>query len=232
MDPFEKQKQIRTAMNGRMYLMMAGIILVFTAITSSVMYGINMFVIASEAAKGTAEYTEALNAVNMSIAMARLLGGCFVILAVTEIFIGVCSIRLSNRVDKSGFMKKISFILLAEEVLMQMFLLFMGMLNIGMLLTSIAIPLFMLWGATRLNKIAQAEPDRIYAVNTKKNKEEKSYQTPKKVPEKKSLRERAMMQVKDEADIAAASVNEDETQPNIEETQAENIEASDQTEQK
>lgn len=235
MDQFERQKQTRMAMNGRMYLLMAGIILIFSAITSSAMYGINMFMIASEAAKGTAEYIEALETVNMSVNMARLIGSCFVLLAAAEIFIGVFSIRLSNRVDKAAFMKRISLILLAAEVLMQLFLLFMGMLNPGMLLTSIAIPLFMLWGATRLTKLAKAEPDRIYAVDTKKNKGSKPFQAQQKAPEKKSLRERAMMHVDDEKEGAFA----EEAQPDggntaafseAEKTSSEKAEALEQTE--
>ena len=41
MDQFERQKQMRQALNGKMGLMFGGIFLMFSAITSTLMYGIN-----------------------------------------------------------------------------------------------------------------------------------------------------------------------------------------------
>ena len=43
-----------------MCLMFGGIFLMFSAITSTIMYGINFFMTALEADKGTAEYVELL----------------------------------------------------------------------------------------------------------------------------------------------------------------------------
>ena len=55
MDQFEQMKVTRQAMNGKMCLMFGGIFLMFSAITSTIMYGINFFMTALEADKGTAE---------------------------------------------------------------------------------------------------------------------------------------------------------------------------------
>ena len=41
MDQFEQMKVTRQAMNGKMCLMFGGIFLMFSAITSTIMYGIN-----------------------------------------------------------------------------------------------------------------------------------------------------------------------------------------------
>ena len=49
MDQFERMKVTRQAMNGRMCLMFGGIFLMFSAITSTIMYGINFFMTALEA---------------------------------------------------------------------------------------------------------------------------------------------------------------------------------------
>ena len=54
MDQFERMMVTRQAMNGRMCLMFGGIFLMFSAITSTIMYGINFFMTALEADKGTA----------------------------------------------------------------------------------------------------------------------------------------------------------------------------------
>ena len=65
-------------------------------------------------------------------------------------------------------------------------------MNLGFLFTAILLPLFMLWGATRLRKVAKAEPERVYAVNPAKNKpKQQAAAAPKK-----SIRERAAMQAR------------------------------------
>ena len=56
MDQFEKQKIERQALNGKMTMMFGGIFLMFSAITSTLMYGINFFMTAQQADKGVAEY--------------------------------------------------------------------------------------------------------------------------------------------------------------------------------
>lgn len=88
-------------------------------------------------------------------------------------------------------MKKVVFILLGVEVLMEIVLFFMRSLSLGMLFTAIALPLFMFWGVTRLTKLAKAEPDRVYAVMTEKLKEKQRQE--QAAANGKSLRERAMM---------------------------------------
>lgn len=170
MDPFDKQKELRIAMNGRMSLMMAGIFLIFTAVTSTMMYGANIFMIALEAAKGTEEYVDVLKTANMSITLARVTAICFILEGIAEIFCGVCSFRFCNRVDKSKLMLKIAISLLVIEVAMQIYLFCMRMMNLGTLISALVIPLFMIWGATRLRKLAKAFPDRVYALDNKKGR--------------------------------------------------------------
>ena len=51
MDQFEQMKVTRQAMNGKMCLMFGGIFLMFSAITSTIMYGINFFMTALEASQ-------------------------------------------------------------------------------------------------------------------------------------------------------------------------------------
>ena len=60
MDQFEKQKIERQALNGKMTMMFGGIFLMFSAITSTLIYGINFFMTAQQADKGVAEYVELL----------------------------------------------------------------------------------------------------------------------------------------------------------------------------
>ncbi|MDY3919036.1 MAG: hypothetical protein SOZ59_08560 [Candidatus Limivivens sp.] len=189
----DPQKKIRMAMNGRMTLMCAGLFLIFTAVTSTLMYGINLFMIAGEAAKGTAEYTEMLESAELSITLCRAIGICFIILTVAEIFSGICCVRFSNRIDKSRSTWKIIIALLAVEILMQVFLLLTRMLNPGMLFTALAVPLCALWGVTRFRKLAKDDPDRVYATEPQRNSVRKSSRSGKQAPTDKSLRERAMM---------------------------------------
>jgi len=55
---------------------------------------------------------------------------------------------------------------------------------------------FLLWGATRLGKVAKADPERKFAVNPARKKT--SQQSQSAAP-KKSIRERAAMQVREDA---------------------------------
>ncbi len=178
---------MRMAMNGRMGLLGGGVIILLTAITSTLTYGINMFHIISQVAKGDKEFIEILEKANLEVGLVRVLGICFLILAVLEIFAGIFSLRLCNRLDKCFFMRKIIFILIGTEVLMQILLFMSRMPNLGMLITSLLIPLYMLWSVTRLCKLAKIYPERIYVVEKKK-----PAQAPSKAP-KKSIHERAMM---------------------------------------
>lgn len=58
---------------------------------------------------------------------------------------------------------KIIISLLIVEIMMQVYLFFTGLMNFGFLFTAILLPLFMLWGVTRLRKVAKADPERVYA---------------------------------------------------------------------
>lgn len=185
------------AMNGRMGLLTGGILLIFTAITSTLMYGFNLFSLASGAANGNEEYLQLLEEANMSLSLLRIVAVSFLVVAVIEIFAGVCSVRLSNRLNKAALSKKLVIGLLAVEIAMQIFLVVTRMLNLSMLISSLIIPLYMLWGATRLYKLAKLYPDRPYALNTKKVKEQAQQQKQASSggssSEKKSLHDRAMM---------------------------------------
>lgn len=185
------------AMNGRMGLLTGGILLIFTAITSTLMYGFNLFSLASGAANGNEEYLKLLEEANMSLSLLRIVAVSFLVVAVIEIFAGVCSVRLSNRLNKAALSKKLVIGLLAVEIAMQIFLVVTRMLNLSMLISSLIIPLYMLWGATRLCKLAKLYPDRPYALNTKKVKEQAQQQKQASSggssSEKKSLHDRAMM---------------------------------------
>ena len=67
MSDYKDQKELKMAMNGRMGLMTGGIILLVTAVSSTLMYGINLFSIASGAAKGEQEYTDILTQANICL---------------------------------------------------------------------------------------------------------------------------------------------------------------------
>ena len=76
MSDYKDQKELKMAMNGRMGLMTGGIILLVTAVSSTLMYGINLFSIASGAAKGEQEYTDILTQANMDISTVRFIAVC------------------------------------------------------------------------------------------------------------------------------------------------------------
>ena len=194
MDQYDKMKVTRQAMNGKMCLMFGGIFLIFSAITSTLMYGINFFMTALEADKGTAEYVELLQNAGIQSGLLKGIGICFVAVGIWEVVVGFLSVKNSNRIDKSQFTVKIVISLLGVELVMQVILFFTGLMNLGLLFTAIILPLFLLWGATRYRKVAKAEPERKFAVDPAKKK---SPQQSQPAAPKKSIRERAAMQARD-----------------------------------
>lgn len=144
MDQFEQMKVTRQAMNGKMCLMFGGIFLMFSAITSTIMYGINFFMTALEADKGTAEYVELLENAGVGSGLLKGIGICFIAVGIWEAVVGFLSVRNSNRVDKSRFSVKLAISLLITEIVMQVILFFTGLMNLGLLFTAIVLPLFLL----------------------------------------------------------------------------------------
>lgn len=189
----DKRKEFSMASGGRMFLLLGGIMLIFTAVTNTGQYGVQMFMIASEAVKGTEEYVEVLESIGMGIWALRIMGGAFLVTALVEVTAGVWCIRSSNRVDRSRGTLRVVLALLGVEIVMQVYLLLMHMSGLGMLLSALLMPLVLLWGATRLRKLAKLYPDRVYAI-------EKNAAPVQKHPaaqSAKSLRERAMMSARE-----------------------------------
>ena len=191
MGEFKDQKELKMAMSGRMGLMAGGVLLIFTALSSTLMYGINFFSLASNASNGDAECLEILASANVSISLIQIAAVCFIIAAIAELAVGTLCAALSNRLDKAVFTVRAAALLLGVEILMQVFLFLTGLMNLSLLITSIVIPAYLVWSATRLRKLAKIYPDRKTAVNTKKAREQ---QKKAAAPvQKKSLHERAMM---------------------------------------
>ncbi len=197
-EPMDKQKAMRVAMNGRMSLLSSGIMMIFIAVTTTMMYSVNMFLAAVEASKGTEEIIQMMSEAGMTTGMAWAMGICFLLTAIMEMFAGISAVRFANRVDRAFLLKKIVLVLLGVEILMQVVLFFMRSLSLGMLFTAIALPLFMLWGVTRLCKLKEEDPKRVYAVVTEKEREKQRRQ--QAAANGKSLRERAMMKASEPED--------------------------------
>lgn len=186
MNKYEDQKEMSRAMNGKMILMLIGIMVVFSAITSTAQYGANMFLIAQEAAKGTADYVNALAEAGMSITAARIAGAAFIAVSIVEIFVGVGCVILQNRLDKAFLTRKLVLGLLGVEIILQIFLFAVRLVNLGRLFSSLVMPLFLLWASSMLCRLAKKYPDRKYALDNQKKE-------PQKAAPKKSLKERAMV---------------------------------------
>lgn len=215
MNDYKDQKELKMAMNGRMGLMTGGVILIITAITSTLMYGINLFSIASGAAKGNQEYLDIISQAGMEIPTVRIVSICFFVLACLEIYSGIFCTMRCNRLDKAKGTRIVAIVTLVAELIVQVVLFLTHMLNLGSLLLAVVVPAYMIWGATRLEKLAKLYPDRKIALNTKKAKDARSgakssKQSATQSAQKKSLRERAMMNAELQ-EAEAASENDKPT---------------------
>ena len=206
MEPLEKQKLERQAVNGKMCLMFGGIFLIFSALTSTLIYGMGYFLPALEANRGNQEYQELLETNGLQSSLLMGIGICYLLMAVWEVAVGFNCAKNSNRVDRSRFTKKLVLALLIPEVIFQGTAFFLGLSPISLVFSAIVLPLFLLWGVTRLCKVAKAQPERVYAVDNSKNKAKRQAQA----APKKSIRERAALQarVEDEGNVTDVEMPE------------------------
>ena len=192
---YQDQKEMRRALNGKMIVMLVGIMLVMTALTSSLSYGMRCWSMAGMADKGNEEVLEALKQIDITSGTLRACSVVYYIQAVIETMVGIFCFRLNNRLDKVALLWKMSLGILGLEVLSGVALTAMHMISPFMIISNLLLPLFLLWAVSGLKKVAKNHPDRIYAVepnNRKKGKEaDKTSVQPKKAGQKKSLMEHA-----------------------------------------
>lgn len=199
---YKDQKEMRMAINGRMISLIAGIFVGTTALFTTVRYGMSAFQIASDAAGGNQELLAQMNELGTSIGYMRVLGVAMILAAVMEVFAAFMSIRLCNRLDKSSVLMKTAIALLVVEVIMQLIGIKAGIL----MLNNIIMPCCLLWSSRQLMKLFKLYPERKYAVEpAPKNKSKKKKEEP---VQKKSITERAKLQVKE--DVSAEEENAEE----------------------
>ena len=196
---YQDQKEMRRALNSKMIIMLVGIMLVVTALTSSLSYGMRCWSMAGMADGGDKDILEALKQIGITSGTLRICSVIYYMQAVIEVFVGVFCARLSNRLDKNALLWKMAWVILVVEVAAGVALTLLHMTSAIMIVSNLLLPGFLLWAVNSLRKVAKNHPDRIYAVepnNRNKGKEKEkgkakaSVQTTK-ADQKKSLMEHA-----------------------------------------
>lgn len=196
---YQDQKEMRRALNGKMIIMLVGIMLVVTALTSSLSYGMRCWSMAGMADGGDKDILEALKQIGITSGTLRICSVIYYMQAVIEVFVGVFCARLSNRLDKNALLWKMAWVILVVEVAAGVALTLLHMTSAIMIVSNLLLPGFLLWAVNSLRKVAKNHPDRIYAVepnnrNKGKGKEKgkaKASVQPAKAGQKKSLMEHA-----------------------------------------
>lgn len=196
---YQDQKEMRRALNSKMIIMLVGIMLVVTALTSSLSYGMRCWSMAGMADGGDKDILEALKQIGITSGTLRICSVIYYLQAVIEVFVGVFCARLSNRLDKNALLWKMAWVILVVEVAAGVALTLLHMTSAIMIVSNLLLPGFLLWAVNNLRKVAKNHPDRIYAVepnNRNKGKEKekgkaKASVQPAKAGQKKSLMEHA-----------------------------------------
>ena len=196
---YQDQKEMRRALNGKMIIMLVGIMLVVTALTSSLSYGMRCWSMAGMADGGDKDILEALKQIGITSGTLRICSVIYYLQAVIEVFVGVFCARLSNRLDKNALLWKMAWVILVVEMAAGVALTLLHMTSANMIVSNLLLPGFLLWAVNSLRKVAKNHPDRIYAVepnnrNKGKGKEKgkaKASVQPAKAGQKKSLMEHA-----------------------------------------
>lgn len=194
---YQDQKEMRRALNSKMIIMLVGIMLVVTALTSSLSYGMRCWSMAGMADGGDKDILEALKQIGITSGTLRICSVIYYLQAVIEVLVGVFCARLSNRLDKNALLWKMAWVILVVEVAAGVALTLLHMTSAIMIVSNLLLPGFLLWAVNSLRKVAKNHPGRIYAVepnnrNKGKGKEKgKASVQPAKAGQKKSLMEHA-----------------------------------------
>ncbi len=195
---YEDQKEMRMAMNGKMIVMLAGVFLILTAVTSTLLQGMQYFIVGHSAGAGDAEAIKLVESTGLSIGQLYSVGVAYMIVTVAEIMTGIISAKFSNRLDKVKICLYADIVLMAVMILQQSYMMLLArMFNPFALVAGILMPLLLLWGITRLMKLAKKYPDRMYAVEPNPARGGR-----KAAPQKQNIMEKAKARVRDEEKVA------------------------------
>ena len=195
---YEDQKEMRMAMNGKMIVMLAGVFLILTAVTSTLLQGMQYFIVGHSAGAGDAEAIKLVESTGLSIGQLYSVGVAYMIVTVAEIMTGIISAKFSNRLDKVKICLYADIILMVVMILQQSYMMLVArMFNPFALVAGILMPLLLLWGITRLMKLAKKYPDRMYAVEPNPARGGR-----KAAPQKQNIMEKAKARVRDEEKVA------------------------------
>lgn len=214
MQKYKDPKEMRWAMNGRMITMLSGVFIIVTALFTTLRYAIGLFQSANEAAKGVEEYLAAVEQAGISIGYLRFVAAYLLLTTILEVFVGVFSVRLANRLDKSKLCMKLCIALIVVEVILQPVVLPTQMLMIS----NVLMPLCLLWGVSQLRKLSKIYPDRIFAVDT--NQANRKKQEVK--PQNKNLMARAMATIQEAPEKRTEENSEDKSEENSQDKSEEN----------
>lgn len=90
---YQDQKEMRRALNSKMIIMLVGIMLVVTALTSSLSYGMRCWSMAGMADGGDKDILEALKQIGITSGTLRICSVIYYLQAVIEVFVGVFCAR-------------------------------------------------------------------------------------------------------------------------------------------
>ena len=178
--------------------MLAGVFLILTAVTSTLLQGMQYFIVGHSAGAGDAEAIKLVESTGLSIGQLYSVGVAYMIVTVAEIMTGIISAKFSNRLDKVNICLYADIILMVVMILQQSYMMLLArMFNPFALVAGILMPLLLLWGITRLMKLAKKYPDRMYAVEPNPARGGR-----KAAPQKQNIMEKAKARVRDEEKVA------------------------------
>ncbi|HIS27300.1 MAG TPA: hypothetical protein IAA57_10505 [Candidatus Pullilachnospira intestinigallinarum] len=198
------------SIQGKMLLQMIGALLIFTAI-SVVFQGVMMLSMSLGGSEASVEARQQLLEGGYTVPLLVSIGVVYLILGLTQIFTGLFSFRLANRLDKVKILKIVAGIYTAVSLLQQAYLFLMGVTGALSWISAILMPGVLIWALRKNLRLAKADPKRIYVVDPSRTA--RGRQQPKKTT---SLMQRAKAQVKDEelaARVAGETPEETQKQP-------------------
>jgi hypothetical protein len=224
---YEDQKEMRSAINGKMIVMVVGLFLIVTAITGTLLQAFQYVYVANAARTGMEDAIKAIQETGLQLSQVFGLGVVYAIAGIVEVGAGIICLKFSNRLDKLKLCLYADIVLFVVMLLQQVYnMIIMQAINPFGILSALVMPAFLLWALTRLMKLAKKYPDRKFAVEPNPARTQRKQVQ----PQNKNLMARAKAQPQNEEIVSKVvdEISPDSVEAADEPELAEEAEAADE----
>lgn len=175
MQEYKEQKEMRRAINAKMFHVMCGALMLLDAVTHVLLYAMSYFNYASEMGKGNQELIAQAEEIGLSASNIRVIAMMLLILAGAQILVGFIALRFNNRLDKGNLIFRCAVLMLILQIVAHLVIILNGLTMIEILFIGVMLSGCLVWSSIGFLKLAKAYPQKVWAVEPEKKRDAKHF---------------------------------------------------------